>query len=683
MKEALHKDIISKKQKIAEVKNALKENFIGLDNVIDEVMNLVSSWYLFPQAQFRPLVINLWGMTGSGKTALVKKLVELLDHKKLYVQMDMGEFESDSAAWLKNTLTGELEFFHEQQAIICLDEFQLARTIDSTGEEMGKDKLRVVWDLVDSGKISYIPNNSSFYIKRADLCILNLLRAAERGVVITNGVVTEEEEAFIRIFNDFYFENNGRNGKEMDKDYFLSKDFIEGVFYLFSDDNVVQKTIEDEVSKSDLNNLVDLIIKGLRTRTASRELDLSKSIIFILGNLDEAYYMSHSVNPDISADELHESTLKINITNIKSALKNRFRFEQIARLGNNHIIYRAFKNSHFEELIKRQLGHIACFVKSQLGFDIIFHSSVYSIIYREGVFPAQGTRPVFTTIKNLVESWISRLAVEYIEKNLPVSSIEWSFCDEKYVFVFKDSANNILNIYEEKVNLKIDVLRKTSNKNQQAHTAVHESGHAILAALTLRIVPSLIVSKTAGDNCEGFCMINFPEGIFTREVLMKDIIISLGGYIAEKIVFGRENTSSGVYEDLEHASSLANRAIKTYAMGSDPIHIAVYSKENNDKFFIEEKYRQEAMQLIYECEREAENILEKNKLLLLKMADFLTNNSRMEEAQIAGMIKEFSAEPWVKVDGFKRKDEYFSFHSQITDQLHEFKNTVHSIKERF
>src|SRR5688500_3072307 len=123
----LHANLISKKQKLEQVKTALKQNFIGLDEVIDEVIGLMMPWYLFPEAQLRPMVINLWGLTGSGKTALVQAIVEMLDHKKLYSHIDMGEFESDSASWMKNILTDDLSFFHEKSGLICLDEFQFAK----------------------------------------------------------------------------------------------------------------------------------------------------------------------------------------------------------------------------------------------------------------------------------------------------------------------------------------------------------------------------------------------------------------------------------------------------------------------------------------------------------------------------------------------------------------------------
>ena len=51
---------------------ALKKEFIGIDKQIDEIMDNVRTWYVYPQLQIRPIVINLWGMSGVGKTSLIR-----------------------------------------------------------------------------------------------------------------------------------------------------------------------------------------------------------------------------------------------------------------------------------------------------------------------------------------------------------------------------------------------------------------------------------------------------------------------------------------------------------------------------------------------------------------------------------------------------------------------------------
>lgn len=667
-----YQTILEKKKKLFEVKAELNAEFIGLEKIIDEVMDLLMPWYLFPEAQLRPTIINMWGLTGSGKTALVNRIIELLDYKRLYVQMDMGEFESDSAAWIKSMFTDDLEFFHEQAGVICFDEFQFARTINKEGNELGKDKLRVIWDMLDSGKINYIPYQNSYYMLRAELCLLNLLKCQDKGVMIRNGIVEENEKQFLDTFSEYYFENSGRNGNAVDKLYFLSQDFVDGLYYLLNDDNMPRHKLKERIEKSDLLSIQRMLVEALNRRNAVKQLDLSKSLIFVLGNLDEAYYMSHSLNPDISADELHEATCKINIAHIKSALKERFRNEQIARLGNNHIIYRSFTNQNFRDIISQKLDALKRYVRQRFELDIEFDETVVEVVYREGVFPAQGTRPVFTTIKNLIEGNISKLVLEMMAQNLEASSVHWRYEDGKFVFCFLNAVQQLVHQYEEKLCLKTEALRKTDNVDNQAHTAVHEAGHAVLAALTLRIIPSLVVSKTAAANSEGFCMVNMPEGPLTREVLVKDIIISLGGFVAEKLVFGLESTCSGVAQDIENATELASKAIKEFAMGSDPVYVRYASGSDNWAIQHQPVHTDEALKLIRTCEEEALAILEKNKLLLLKMADYLTYNPRLEEKQILEMVCRYANEDWVQESAFVKKEHYFKFAETIARQISEF-----------
>jgi hypothetical protein len=669
----LHNSLISKKQKLQQVASSLKAKFLGLDTIIDEVIALLMPWHLFPDAQLRPTVINLWGLTGSGKTALVQAIVELLDYRKLYSHLDMGEFDSDSASWMKSILTDDLSFFHEKPALICLDEFQFAKTLDADGNELGKDKLRVVWELLDSGKIEYIPGNSTYYLFRADNCLKRLEKAIAEKVTLVNGKIENGLESFVRIFQGFFFSFRDRDNATFDQNYFVSEDFLNGMFCLFDEEGYSKEQIAERIKSMTIVEVANFIMEGMHARPATKVLDLSRSIIFVLGNLDEAYSMSHSMNPDISADEFHEQTSKITIAHIKRALRGRFRPEQIARLGNNHVIYKSFNSAQFRLLIRQELSRIGNFVKGKFGWKINFDESVVDVVYAEGVFPAQGTRPVLTTIKNLIESRIASLVVSILEYQLVVVEIGWMFANGNFVYTLKDSQRVVVSTISDEAKLKLENLRKSVDPELQAHTAVHEAGHAVLAALTLRIAPSMVVSRTASD-AEGFCLVNFPKGPMTKETLKKDIVICLGGYVAERMIFGDEFTCSGVYSDIETASALANQAIRKFAMGADPINLAVNLALNQDAFLLSEKYSVEAIKIIKECEIEAEQILLRNKLLLLKMAEYLTINSRMEEVLIAEYVKKYGNEAWIEKDGLIKKDQYYQFNTVMQEQLKALEN---------
>jgi hypothetical protein len=666
-----HTDIGARKAYLDSITGELKRKFIGLDEIIDEVMPLVSAWHIFPEAQLRPCVINLWGLTGSGKSALVSTLVELLEYKKLYAHFDMGEFDSNSANWLKRTFTEDLAHFHMEQPIICLDEFQFAKTI-SNGTEIGKDKLRVVWELIDSGKVLHAPDANQYYVKKALTCIQYLELFVKNGGEIRDGLVTSRLDMFLELFDSFFFDNDGRHDKPLDAQYLVSDDFINGLLVL--DNSLTSKdSIVRRIRSTSLLEVIAYITKLVRTAVTIKELDLSRALIFVIGNLDEAYRMSSDLNPDVSADDMHEATSKITIATIKNALTRRFRSEQVARLGNNHFLYKAFSSEQFMELIRRELQRISLVVKDKFGWTIVVDDSVLSMIYSEGVIPSQGTRPVFTTINNLIQTRISKIALHVM--NLPESqalAIDWSFKNDEFTFVLKDESQKVISTFRDRVHLQMDIHRRPLNPQLQSHTAVHESGHAVLAALCYRIVPSIVVSRSVSHDAEGFCQIRHPEGPFTRETLKKNIIVTLGGYVAEKMVFGEQFTCSGVGSDISHASMLANDAIRRYAMGSDPIRLAaVRSADTEDYFFQTSIYEKEAVKLITDCMEIAELILSQNKLLLLKMSEYLTYHSKMEAKLIEEFVKSYSTEDWAKEGKFIQPEAYFRFDKVVESQLAE------------
>src|SRR6056297_2792319 len=85
------KEIIQKRDLLTRAAIILKKEFFGIDSVIDQVIESISSWYLFPHMQKRPVVINLWGMTGVGKSDLLQRLVQLLHLLDKFYDFDMSE----------------------------------------------------------------------------------------------------------------------------------------------------------------------------------------------------------------------------------------------------------------------------------------------------------------------------------------------------------------------------------------------------------------------------------------------------------------------------------------------------------------------------------------------------------------------------------------------------------------
>lgn len=141
-----------KLQRLEEVKEILSREFIGIDSVAQGVLHALRSWYLYPELQERPLVINLWGLTGVGKTSLVERLVELLNFKDSFYRFSMEKEEVLSS--LKYTISKLALYGDKRPVVFLFDEFQRFWTKDKNGFENPTLTFQYLWDFLDNGKLS-------------------------------------------------------------------------------------------------------------------------------------------------------------------------------------------------------------------------------------------------------------------------------------------------------------------------------------------------------------------------------------------------------------------------------------------------------------------------------------------------------------------------------------------------
>lgn len=190
--------IETRKNVLLEAAITLKTEFVGIDTIIDTILKSVTPWYLYPAMQKRPTIINLWGMTGVGKTSVVKRLVELLSFQKQFYHFDMG------ATSEKNT---SLKMFFRELIItdepfpfiLALDEFQYARTLKG-GDEYENAYSRVIWELFDTGKFQvFRDQNCSDILSDA---IMELRFLLERGVTVDKGYVTDNIGYYLSVTTD-------------------------------------------------------------------------------------------------------------------------------------------------------------------------------------------------------------------------------------------------------------------------------------------------------------------------------------------------------------------------------------------------------------------------------------------------------------------------------------------------
>lgn len=636
------------KKNLEIVEKQLKEEFIGLNEIITRIVQLITPWYLFPQIQERPVIINLWGMTGVGKTSLVKRLVELLQLNERFYHFDMGN-NSDKVDTLKTFFKYLCKNKSGFPFVLALDEFQYANTKDLHGDEVDKAYSRVIWELLDTGKFQ-VYRDSFGRIDIGDT-IAELKFLIAKGVKATNGIVCDNISYFLDVTStsnrfrrwledeeeDAMSDEKVKTSKRstLKKPLLIKEDVVEIIYDHCSDRFAHKIEVKDYLLQ--LNETETLaFLEKVQLHVESRKvLDCSKALIFILGNLDEAYGFSSVINPDIDADEFHFHSKKINLLHIKGALQKRFRNEQIARLGNNHLIYPALSKSTFQRIIQVELNKIAEGICKQQGVSIVFDNSINKLLYAEGVNPTQGTRPLFSTIYNLINPPVVSLKCKILEHFQTCKKVVVQFKRKYFLFTLKDSMNNLIHQYQEPVELYINTIRTSRNDDLQAVTAVHESGHALASVFLMGIFPNQIFSVTSEGIATGMVIMENKERmVWSRDQVILRAAVFLAGLVAEKIVFGKENITAGSESDLRQATYLISKLVKKQGLNDLPHYVDIESPITNAAIFDSDGACNEMVKkLLNEAMEKAENCLLLHKYILLSLSRHMATHSSMGKKQ--------------------------------------------------
>lgn len=582
----------------------LKTEFVGIDEQIDNIVENVRSWFLFPELGKKPIVINLWGMSGCGKTALVHRLVELMGCLNRYIYVNCTNISEYGSEYVRGQF-GDRWPDTNGRCIFALDEFQYANILDKNGnEDNNKFGLKTLWKLIDDGILHVSGGRYSRDIYNQALKIYKEFLSKHHIRLDSQGRWINYKECLkvldiIDIMNIYtYFNFDLKNAvnplyyaginriKDIGRPYVDSPTavettiendgFILNTTILSSIRNTLEQVdpnnvnnILSEIRCDDINKIIGLIQKCYNAECEGYNYDFSNSIIFVIGNLDEAYQMSYDMNPDMSADKFHKLTQNLTIVDIKNALQKRFRNEQIARLGNIHVIYPSFSSASFRKIIVNCMDDYVRDIYDTIQCKVTYDKSIVNIIYKEGVFPTQGTRPIFSTIQEHIKSKLPKVMQKCLADGIEMDAVHYTY-RSGYInaHVFKDGMEKA--VYKFKDRFKIDELRRCKNNDEQAIVSVHESGHFIMHLKFRGTLPDRVSSVASDSSIGGYmeCDKTLICGITSAGEILNNIKICLGGYAAEEAVFGKRNVTTSAQKDLLNATTMASRYVRKYCMGN-------------------------------------------------------------------------------------------------------------------
>ena len=198
---------------------------------------------------------------------------------------------------------------------------------------------------------------------------------------------------------------------------------------------------------------------------------------------------------------------------------------------------------------------------------------------------------------------------------------------------------------------------RVMNDHDKAVTAYHEGGHALAAAALNYTDPVTKVTILPRGRALGYTMVMPTEDRFnkTRNQLLDDLVYSMGGRVAEEIVF--RDPSTGPANDIQQATKTARAMVTDYGM-SDRIGMVKLGETDTEAFghgsgegpraFSDETSAiidEEVRRLLDNAMREAWQILTTNRAILDTLAARLLEEETLDEAQLAEIFRDVVKAP--------------------------------------
>lgn len=204
-----------------------------------------------------------------------------------------------------------------------------------------------------------------------------------------------------------------------------------------------------------------------------------------------------------------------------------------------------------------------------------------------------------------------------------------------------------------KVGIGAEKRSKVISEKDKKITAYHEAGHAILFHVLPDVGPVHTVSIIpTGVGAAGYTM-PLPEQDelhMTKGRMLQNIMVSLGGRIAEEIIF--DDITTGASQDIKQATSMARAMVTEYGM-SEKLGMINYSGDNNEVFIgrdlahtrtyseeVASEIDSEVKRIINECYAKAKQIILDHEDVLHSCCALLMEKEKIGQAEFEALFQD-------------------------------------------
>lgn len=202
-----------------------------------------------------------------------------------------------------------------------------------------------------------------------------------------------------------------------------------------------------------------------------------------------------------------------------------------------------------------------------------------------------------------------------------------------------------------KVGIGAEKKSRIISEKEKRITAYHESGHAILFHVLPDVGPVHTVSIIpTGIGAAGYTMPlpGADEMFNTKGKMLQDIMVSLGGRIAEEIIF--EDVTTGASQDIKQATKIARAMVTQYGM-SDKIGMIDYASDEDEVFIgrdlahtrsygegVATAIDSEVKRIIDECYQKAKDIILENRAVLERSTELLIEKEKIGQQEFEALF---------------------------------------------
>ena len=228
--------------------------------------------------------------------------------------------------------------------------------------------------------------------------------------------------------------------------------------------------------------------------------------------------------------------------------------------------------------------------------------------------------------------------------------------NEAAINAAKDNRSYILQADIERSFVKVGIgaekKSRVISEKEKRITAYHEAGHAILFHVLPDVGPVHTVSIIpTGIGAAGYTMpLPAEDEMFnTKGKMLQDIMVSLGGRIAEEIIF--EDVTTGACQDIKHASKIARAMVTKYGM-SETVGMIDYGSDEDEVFIgrdlaharsygeeVAGAIDTEVKRIIDECYQKAKNIILQHRGVLDQCCELLVEKEKIGQQEFEELFQ--------------------------------------------